>query len=237
MVGEAKSEELFRRLSMREDFQDDIRKCRNQFDIDPGGFSHQQAIRMWFKSLGRRYGHFLDALEKVHAKYRLTAGFANHLEGYVITGHTALYPQRAYAFAVVDTVDGRVANRNRAAGIPFVSLLVYEHATQRELRDFLKHSWKHTEKLLRDQRGSKLQRLRQPRFAIRDAEILKLYESSKEELARVYEQYCGHLRLPKPTYRHMLIARIVSEKHKRSIDPDHIKKIVERQRKARSGNS
>lgn len=230
-----KGDEVFNRIAHRDDFQKAIRNCRTRFAIPADGMKERVDIRRWFASIGRNYGLFLGELGDIQLSFKLSQGFINRLESYVISGDTKKpFPIQQYAFAEMDS-NGTIAERNRKNNKPFASLLIYEHATRTELRRLLNKSWSNIQNDIERQRGSRTSQIRRSKFDARDQEILNLYEMPRKDLMRVYEKYCSELGLKRMEYKHIIVSRIIGKKY-RFIDPDHVKKIIWKMRKMRQGD-
>jgi len=226
MKGDTKSDNLFYRLILRDDFQADVKKCRDNFAIPAKGLQIGKETAGWHNSLGGRseYGRFLDVLGRLLRSYKLSSSFINLLEEYVVTNETStLYPGRPYPFCQIDTLDGRFATENWKDKKPFVSLLIYDYASLEETQEYLKKSWNNIKQSLDKQRGKPTRRIRRWTHKDRDEEILRLYEKSRAELG-----------LKKGEYKQIGIARLIATKYG-PIDSDYIKNIVLRRRRLKRG--
>jgi hypothetical protein len=142
----------------------------------------------------------------------------------MVTNETQnLYPLRPHPFYEIDTPSGYYAEQHRKDKKPFVSLLIYDHASLEETQEYLQTAWKSVKKELDKQRGEPARRVRRSTHKERDGEVLELYEKSREELG-----------LKKGEYKEIAVARMLSKKYG-VIDSDHVKRIVARMRQMKRG--
>lgn len=220
--GDTKSDEIFFRLTLKEDFQKEVAECRTVFGIPNKGFPPDEEAKNWHRHLPFDvYGAFLRRLEAILESRNLSQTFQNILEEYVLTNGTKiLYPERPYPLCDFDN-SGIRATELRKKKVPFVSLLIYDNASLPEVQKHLKDTWEYVGNSLEEQRGRPAQRIRNSSHKERDREILELYEKSRVELG-----------LNKKDLKEVRVATLISDKYGH-IEPEHVKKIVARMRRLR----
>src|SRR3989344_5062219 len=85
MLGDPKNDEVFYRLTQQDNFQDDVKSCRKDFDIPENGLPEEKIVQ-WEKSFKPiKYAEFLLRVDEIWNSYKLSYIFLPRLEQYVIT--------------------------------------------------------------------------------------------------------------------------------------------------------
>lgn len=226
MAGDAKTDEYFYRVTLRDDFQSAVKKCRQTCGIPATGFTTSTAARKWEKSLSEvKRAEFFMCVDNIWLAYRFSYVILPRVERYVLTNRTNTSGLIGIeAFSEIDP-RGLIARRHRKNKRSFVSLLIYDRASLKEVQNYLKTIWPYVKRDLERQAGKQLSRIRTSSHKERDEDIIKLYEKSREELG-----------LKKGEYKQIAVARIISEKYGR-VEPEHVQRIVARRRRMRRGDT
>lgn len=229
-----KAEELFYKTALNTKFQQDLRVYRKKFDMPENGFQSKEDVENWLKTMEKskdlkKYPlGYVQEQVNILKKYRLPLTLHTLLEEYIWTNNKfKAYPRTPYFGCDIELpwLPDSKEEMWRKSGQPFVKLLIFGGATQRDVLRYIQKSWGFINKLLNEQAGKPIKRIRKTTEKKRDELIFQLSKMPKQEL----EKRLGE----KAFYKEMAIRKLLLRDYGIEVNSDHIKQIVAHQRKLR----
>jgi len=239
-----KAEEVFYRLSLKPNFQNDIKTFRNKFNIPENGFKNEVVLKNWLSKRDKfldklivkkkitnedpkpidTLGYLLSQIA-ILKKYGIpiTSASQDVLENYILSNNKIPLPLRSENLCC--EIMTPEETKSQYATQFFVELRIYDKASQSDVFDCIKKNWRFIKTILRVKKESSKQekRIRKMVNKERDEIIFKLSQKSRKELE-----------IKRGDYKDIKISSIMKEKYGIHVTSENIRKIISRQRKLRN---
>lgn len=235
-----KAEEVFYRLSLKPNLQNDLRAFRSKFDIPQSGFKKDLDLKDWLAKrdkyldklmakgkITNRDSKPIDMLDyllsqiAILKKYGIpiTSASQDVLENYILSNNKIPLSLRSENLCCEIVTPEGTKSQNTSQS--FIELRIYDKASQSDVFDCIKKNWKFIKTILKVKKGSNKQerRIRKMVNKKRDEIIFKLSQKSRKELG-----------VERGNYKDIVIYSIMKEKYGVSISPENVRKIISRQR-------
>jgi len=222
-------------VALTKEFQQDATPLRASFGIPVDGFKDEKAYTAWYaQNTLDRNNEFYSKCAELVTKYRLPPDANIRLKEYVLFGTSGLRPESLDIWMPMDELavcdielSDKTAQQWDKSGIPFVRLIVSDHATQADVKRYVSSRWKLIQTMLNVQRGGAKKRLVR---AVRNRGL-------NEEMLRLNKLKLSELRKLAPEgiydYKESAIAAIINEHSNEKVTAANVKKIIYRRNKIR----
>lgn len=233
-----KIDEMCYRVALTNEFQLDATPLRASFSIPADGFKDEKAYTAWYaQNTLDRHNEFHIRCADLVTKYRLPPDANIRLKEYVLFGASGMRPESLDVWVPMDELavcdielSRKSAEQWEHSDIPFVRVIISDHANQNDAVKYVRSHWNIIQKLLDAQRSGKKKHLVRAIHdrALQEA-ILKLNRLPTKELRKQAKKT-----LPEGafTYKETAIREILAADGKR-VSEEMIKKVVSRRSKRR----
>ena len=204
-TGHNKLKELIYRLSIKKDFQNNIEKLREKYKIKNLPNNKIEYLANWMKINKDEVLSLSLDTAKITRKYKIPFQNFNYILGYILTQNTI----ETTEFINESCVECEIVQPNNKlrygpeqvyneAGIKYVKLLITEHASVRDVKNYLDRNW-HKMEGYRKEQGVVRKQIRTTQQKARNKRICELVRASREELG-----------LKKGDYKEAYMAKIIT---------------------------
>lgn len=205
-TGHNKLKELVYRLSVRKDFQEDIKKIREKYKIKNLPNNKIEHLANWMKINKDKVLSLSLDTTKITRKYKIPFQNFNYILGYILTeniiGTTEFINESSIECTIVQPNNKLRYGPEQVyeeAGIKYIKLLITEHASIRDVKNYLDRNW-HKIEVYRKEQNVISKQIRTTQQKARNKRIYELMRASREELG-----------LKKGMYKEIYVAKIITK--------------------------
>jgi hypothetical protein len=227
-------DEMLQRVVQRISFQTDIKDIRKEYKIPAYGFTSNLDFEKWWTGKVLSFdekGELNSKMDNILIKYNLPLGAALLLEMYIATNDFYILPKLPQDFFSCEFEEinnslpvgsfSPIEATWKKSGKKFIRLYIGEDASLPMVKNYLDHHWQLVKQdVFGKLKGEKV--IRKTETNKRNQLIWYYYQKSRKELG-----------LKRGEYKDIRISTILERDHGIKVEPENIRKIVQRMKKLR----
>jgi len=219
-------EEFFYKLSLRQEFQQDILSARKQLGILERGLASEDDRIEWLSANKDKAFNFMGIELGLKERYKIPLEYWIFISEYIFFGESRGVLKSNIAPVVIDEHAheegdryryGDIEGFYRETGEPYAKLFILGTASKTGVINFINKNWGKIEDVLDVQRGQKRKRVRKTTNKERNRLIKELWRKSAKELRQEADS--------RATDKEILISKILKVRGFGNIDEGYIRKM------------
>ncbi len=232
MSYDTKSKELLYRISLKPEFQEDIRKLRVKYKIPTKGFPTDEQPDSWTNYFFKNRDQYFKDEKSLLKKHKLAATLAELTRDYLILGHIQDIDPRVtkeigfgypyFSCEINSPLDKpSPESRWKDSGLKYTQLLIHEQASKNDVKEYIDANWNSIRfSMFPDGVLPKTERVRLPTKRDRDEKIFSVWQQIiNKKIKRI------------GSYIDIQISGIMRDQYGITVSEDNVRKIIQRQRK------